>query len=130
LKKAIDIALSASDCRMVCRNRGSGTRVLIDQLLDGLKPTGYNVEVRSHHAVAASVIQGRSDWGITIEPVARQYGLEFIPIRQEFYDFAVKQSNRNSSTVHQFIEILKSELIQSQLIKMGFMIRPETGSWL
>jgi putative molybdopterin biosynthesis protein len=130
LKKAIEIALSASDCRMVCRNRGSGTRVLIDQLLDGLKPTGYNVEVRSHHAVAASVIQARSDWGITIEPVARQYGLEFIPIRQEFYDFAVKQSNRNSSTVHQFIEILKSELIQSQLIKMGFMIRPETGSWL
>jgi putative molybdopterin biosynthesis protein len=76
------------------------------------------------------VIQGRSDWGITIEPVARQYGLEFIPIRQEFYDFAVKRSNRNSSTIHQFVEILKSELIQSQLIKMGFMIRPETGSWL
>jgi putative molybdopterin biosynthesis protein len=104
---------------MVSRNRGSGTRVLIDQILEGRKPVGYNVEVRSHHAVAASVTQKRADWGITIEPVARQYGLEFIPIRQEFYDFAVKRSNQNSSTVHQFIDILKSELIQSQLIKMG-----------
>lgn len=130
LNNVIEIALASPDCRMVCRNRGSGTRVLIDQILEGRKPVGYNVEVRSHHAVAASVIQGRADWGITIEPVARQYGLEFIPIRQEFYDFAVKRSNRNSSTVHQFVEILKSELIQSQLIKMGFIIRPETGSWL
>ena len=74
--------------------------------------------------------QKRSDWGITIEPVARQYGLEFIPIRQEYFDFAVKRSNQNMSHVHQFVEILKSELIQSQLMKMGFMIRPETGSWL
>jgi putative molybdopterin biosynthesis protein len=67
------------DLRMVNRNRGSGTRILIDGLLGGRRPDGFAYEPRSHYAVAAAVAQGRADWGVTIETVAREAGLRFRP---------------------------------------------------
>jgi putative molybdopterin biosynthesis protein len=75
--------------RMVNRNRGSGTRVLLDELLGERRPPGHAYEPRSHFAVAAAVAQGRADWGVTIETVAREAGLRFRPLRSESYDFAV-----------------------------------------
>ena len=55
---------------MVNRNPGSGTRVLIDQLLGDRRPPGYGVQTKSHNAVAAAVHQGRADWGVAIDTVA------------------------------------------------------------
>ena len=55
---------------MVNRNQGSGTRVLIDRLLEGDRPAGYAVQPRNHHAVAAAVSQGRADWGVTLGSIA------------------------------------------------------------
>ena len=75
-------ALADPGCFFVNRNRGSGTRVLIDGLLAGARPPGYAVEARSHNAVAAAVAQGRADWGVAIAPVAEAYGLGFLPIRR------------------------------------------------
>ena len=68
-------ALADPECLMVNRNQGAGTRILIDQLLGGARPDGYWNQPRSHNAVAAAVAQGRADWGMTIAPVARAYGL-------------------------------------------------------
>jgi putative molybdopterin biosynthesis protein len=83
-------ALLADDTlRMVNRNRGSGTRILIDRMLGERRPQGYGYEPRSHYAVAAAVAQGRADWGVTIETVARQSGLRFRPLQAEHYDFVV-----------------------------------------
>src|SRR5262249_42633353 len=70
---------------MVNRNSGAGTRFLIDRLLAGAKPAGYGNQPRSHNAVAAAVAQGRADWGVAIEPVARLYGLGFLPLVPELY---------------------------------------------
>src|SRR5262245_51077057 len=56
-------------CVMINRNQGSGTRALIDRLLEGIRPEGYAVQPRNHNAVAAAVAQGRADWGVTPEPV-------------------------------------------------------------
>jgi len=82
--------------RMVNRNRGSGTRILVDRLLaehrpDGSRPAGFAHEPRTHVAVAAAVAQGRADWGVTIETVARDTGLRFRPLQAESYDFAVPE---------------------------------------
>ena len=77
------------ECVMVNRNQGSGTRILIDRLLGGAQPPGYAVQARSHNAVAAAVAQGRADWGVAIEWVARQAGLGFLPLEEEQYDFVV-----------------------------------------
>jgi len=81
--------LADPSLRMVNRNRGAGTRVLIDQLLAGKRPPGFAYEPRSHYAVAAAVAQKRADWGVTIETVAREKGLRFRPLANEHYDFAI-----------------------------------------
>ena len=85
--EAIAAALADPDCIMVNRNAGSGTRILIDRLLAGAKPAGYWSQPKSHNAVAVAVAQGRADWGVAIDSVARQYGLGFIPLQDEHYDF-------------------------------------------
>ncbi|MHA7836266.1 MAG: molybdopterin biosynthesis protein [bacterium] len=87
--RPIEALLEDPQVRMVNRNRGAGTRILIDRLLEGRRPPGYAYEPRSHYAVAAAVAQGRADWGVTIETVAREAGLRFEPIRAEEYDFVI-----------------------------------------
>ena len=90
--RRIAAALADPACHMVNRNAGAGTRILIDRLLAGQRPPGYANQPRSHNAVAAAVAQGRADWGIAIESVARLYGLGFLPIAPEHYDFLLVES--------------------------------------
>jgi hypothetical protein len=59
--EAIAAVRSDRACVMVNRNKGSGTRVLIDPLLDGARPRGYAVQPRNHPVVA--MVQARADWG-------------------------------------------------------------------
>jgi putative molybdopterin biosynthesis protein len=54
-------ALADADCLMINRNAGSGTRILIDRLLQGRQPQGYWAQAKSHNAVACAVAQGRAD---------------------------------------------------------------------
>ena len=88
---ALKAALADPAVLMVNRNAGSGTRVLVDRLLAGARPPGYANQPRSHNAVAAAVAQNRADWGVAIEPVARMYGLSFLPIAPEQYDFLLRR---------------------------------------
>jgi putative molybdopterin biosynthesis protein len=120
--EAVAVALADPGCLMVSRNRGSGTRVLIDGLLAGRKPPGSVVEPRSHHAVAAAVAQGRADWGVTIAPVAAAHGLGFLPIQAERYDFAIPESRWNRPAVARFREALADASTQAMLQGMGFLI--------
>jgi len=92
--------------RMVNRNRGSGTRVLVDALLGDRRPDGFAYEPRSHYAVAAAVAQGRADWGVTIETVAREAGLHFRPLRHESYDFAIGRGRGSREAVRAFRRLL------------------------
>ena len=92
-EEAVLAASAAPDCLMVNRNAGSGTRILTDRLLAGAKPSGYWSQPKSHNAVAVAVAQNRADWGVAIESVARQYGLGFIPLQDEHYDFIVPKSS-------------------------------------
>jgi putative molybdopterin biosynthesis protein len=104
---------------MVNRNAGSGTRVLIDRLLEGRRPPGYGNQPRSHNAVAAAVAQGRADWGIAIEPVARLYGLSFIPVAPEDYDFLLVESRRGRPAVQAFLAALRDEIVREQIRALG-----------
>jgi putative molybdopterin biosynthesis protein len=107
---------------MVNRNSGSGTRILIDELLDGRRPPGYAVQAKSHNAVATAVAQGRADWGVAIDTVARAYGLEFIPLREEHYDFVVPANRRHRPAVSCFIELLGDESVRRELADLGFRL--------
>ena len=95
--EAVKAALADPDCLMVNRNAGAGTRVLIDKLLRGARPPGYANQPRSHNAVAAAVAQARADWGVAIEPVAQMYGLGFLPLAPEHYDFLLVESRQRSA---------------------------------
>jgi putative molybdopterin biosynthesis protein len=123
VEQAIVDALGDPSCVMVNRNRGSGTRVLIDRLLEGRKPRGLAVEVRSHNAVAASVSQGRADWGLAIGPVARMYGLAFTPVRVEHYDFAIPAARWDRPAVAAFRSLLTEPGTRRRLEELGFSMR-------
>ena len=122
--KTVDDALTAAiddaECVMVGRNRGSGTRVLIDMLLAGRRPPGTVVEVRSHNAVAAAVSQGRADWGLAIAPVARMYDLAFTPVRVEQYDFAIPADRWERPAVTAFRALLNEPATRATLNAAGF----------
>ncbi len=114
--------------RMVNRNRGAGTRILIDRLLGDRRPPGYPYEPRSHYAVAAAVSQKRADWGVTIETVARQSGLRFRPLQAEHYDFAIPEDRWERPAVAALRRLLEpGSPIRRDLEAMGFGPRDATG---
>jgi putative molybdopterin biosynthesis protein len=118
--EALRAALADLDCIMVNRNQGSGTRILVDQLLGSARPEGYWNQPRSHNAVAAAVAQGRADWGITIAPVARSAALGFIPLTEEHYDFALVSDRKARPATQAFLAALVSPEIHEALKLLGF----------
>ena len=100
---------------------GSGTRCLLDGLLAGRRPPGFAVEVRSHNAVASAVSQGRADWGVAIEPVARAYGLAFLPMRVERYDFAIPADRWDRPAVEAFRGLWDEIETRCRLAEIGFL---------
>jgi molybdopterin molybdotransferase/putative molybdopterin biosynthesis protein len=116
---SVKAALADKNCLMVNRNAGAGTRVLIDRLLNGAKPAGYSNQPRSHNAVAAAVAQGRADWGIAIETVAKLYGLGFIAIAPEDYDFLLVESRRDRPAVAAFLAALREESVRARIQALG-----------
>jgi molybdopterin molybdotransferase/putative molybdopterin biosynthesis protein len=120
LDGAIAAARADPDCIMANRNPGSGTRILIDQILADARPNGYSYQVRSHNAVAAAVAQGRADWGVAIETVARLYGLDFLPLRAEQYDFAIPAARLGRAPVRRFLTLLRDPNVRAELKALGF----------
>jgi putative molybdopterin biosynthesis protein len=117
---AIAVALSDSSCTMINRNPGSGTRVLIDQLLSDARPPGYNVQTKSHNAVATAVVQGRADWGVAIDTVASSYDLGFLPLQDEHYDFIIPEARFERPPVLAFRQLLTEQPVRAALGQMGF----------
>jgi putative molybdopterin biosynthesis protein len=122
LDEAMRAALADPDCTMVNRNAGSGTRVLIDKLLGAHRPPGHGVQTKSHNAVAVAVHQGRADWGVAIDTVARQYGLGFIAMQEEHYDFIVPKASLERPAVRAFRSLLGDPAVQERLRQMGFRL--------
>ena len=116
---ALQAALADPAILMVNRNAGSGTRVLIDNLLRGVKPPGYANQPRSHNAVAAAIAQHRADWGVAIAPVANLYGLAVLPIAPEHYDFLLVEARRRRPAVQVFIEVLQDEVTRDRIRALG-----------
>jgi putative molybdopterin biosynthesis protein len=102
IDEAVAVALADPEAVMVNRNQGAGTRTLIDGLLNDARPAGYWNQPRSHNAVAASIAQGRADWGIAIKPVADALDLGFIPLAAEFYDLAMLKQPRRGMAIESF----------------------------
>ena len=110
--------------RYVNRQRGAGTRILCDYLLEqnGLKPediNGYTNEEFTHTAVAALIAAGNADAGLGIYSAAKMYDLDFIPICNETYEFLVDKDYLDNPMVKAFLEVLYSDEFKSRLYEMG-----------
>src|SRR6185369_13874260 len=86
--------LTQPGLRYVNRQRGAGTRVLLDHELGrrGIAPDeieGYAREEHTHLAVAAAVAAGRADAGLGVMAAARAFGLDFVPVTREPYDLVL-----------------------------------------
>jgi putative molybdopterin biosynthesis protein len=118
-QEALKIVLADNSAMMVNRNTGAGTRVLMDRLLNGARPAGYANQPKSHNAVAAAIAQGRTDWGLAIEPVAKLYGLGFLPVAPEHYDFLLRDARRSRPAVQAFIEVLQDKDTRDRIRALG-----------
>ena len=116
--------LNRDDLRYANRQRGAGTRVLLDYLLKqgGVSPleiTGYDREELTHTAVAAQIFSGSADCGLGILSAARMYDLDYIPVCEETYDLLVSLSAMENPQVRAFLRILKSESFLRRLDMLG-----------
>jgi putative molybdopterin biosynthesis protein len=68
--------------------------------------------------VTAAISQGRADWGVAIEAVARDAGLGFPPLQEEHYDFVVPKARRERPAVQAFLELLADRQIKEALADM------------
>ena len=118
--EVVAAAAADPDVLMVNRNAGSGTRILINQLLEGARPPGYASQTKSHNAGAVAVAGGRADWGVAIRTVAAEYGLRFLPLQAEQFDFAVPDSRLHRPEVQRFIALLNRPATRAALRAKGF----------
>ncbi len=106
--------LARSGLRFVTRQRGSGTRVLLDSLMAeaGLVPTaisGYGHEEFTHQAVAATIRAGAADAGPGLRTAAEQFKLHFVPLAAETYRIAGRIESRQHPSVLKLIAALRVE---------------------
>ena len=118
-EKIFQQVISNPEVHMINRNRGSGTRVLLDRYLADQQPSGFFQEAKSHNSVAAAVAQKRADWGFAIRSVAEDSGLGFIPIQDEEYDFVIPKERLQRPKVARFLSLLEEKDIQKKLAELG-----------
>jgi len=113
---------------LINRNRGSGTRILVDFHLSKIAASrgitldeltsqvqGYTSEAKSHSAVAAAVAHSRADVGVGIRTVAEAHGLDFVKIGDESFDFLLPKDRLDKPAVQSFLAALKSKEFASLL---------------
>lgn len=124
--------LSRPDVSYVNRQRGAGTRVLLDYLLtqNGLTPDrirDYAREEATHTAVAAQIAAGTADCGLGILSAARIYDLDFIPVCSEQYDLLAPVGALDDPRVRAFLDILGGEAFAARLRALGGYIVDRPG---
>lgn len=119
--------------KFVNRQRGSGTRVLLDYKLKQLNINpndinGYTKEMSTHMAVCAAVASGEADCGLAIKPTAKVMDLDFIEVGVEEYDFALYTKYLNDYKIQKFLEVIKSSELHKKLDELGGYGYDEVGT--
>lgn len=122
LKSISDIP--AKNARFVNRQRGAGTRLLLDYYLRKLdispeRINGYEREEFTHLSVAAAVASGDVDCGLGVYSAADMMGLDFIPVCNEEYDFAVPVEYLELDIIKELFQVMKSSEFLKELDKLG-----------
>jgi putative molybdopterin biosynthesis protein len=118
--------------RYVNRQRGSGTRVLLDRELAhagvrGEDVSGYGREEHTHLAVAAAVAAGRADAGLGILAAARAYGLGFVPVAREPYDLVTTPEILATGVLDPLLGLVVQDDFRAQVEALGGYSTAEAG---
>jgi putative molybdopterin biosynthesis protein len=116
--------LSKEGIRLINRQKGSGTRILLDYNLEkaGISPEaigGYSEEVFTHFEVGLAVLSGEADVGIATIAVSKLFGLSFLPITKESFDMVLSQETFFAKGVQYFIESLGSKEFRKKVEALG-----------
>ncbi len=116
--------LARPGLRYVNRQRGSGTRILMDHLcrkagMDTAAIYGYDREEFTHTSVAAQIAFGSADAGMGIYSAAQLYGLDFLPVCTELYDLLIPDGAFETPMVQRLLEVLRGGAFRLRLEKLG-----------
>jgi len=136
--KGLEDLLLQHNIRFVNRNKGSGTRILLDIKLKELckklnlnfnkvirRLNGYSWEVFTHTAVALAIKHDKADVGMAIEYAASLMNLDFIPVATEEYDYVVPKRKLNRKPIQRFIKLLKA--LKDSISLPGVQFHADTG---
>lgn len=124
--------LTRPGIKIINRQEGSGTRVLLDFDLreleiDAENLDGYGKEVNTHMEVAMAVLSGGADVGLGIFSAARMVGLEFIHLTKERYDLVIPQTNLSAKPIISLLDVIRSPGFKESINHMGGYDTRDTG---
>jgi putative molybdopterin biosynthesis protein len=124
--------LARPDVAFINRQRGAGTRILLDHHLvqAGLTPgdvRGYDREEYTHMAVAVNVLTGAADCGLGIYAAAKALGLDFVPLARERYDLILPTAHLNDPRIQTLREVIAKPEFQERMRELGGYDTPLTG---
>lgn len=125
--------LKRHDIKIINREKGCGTRILLDEHLKLLgipsyKINGYDRECFSHLAVASTVARGGADFALGNEKTSLQVkAVDFIPIQKERYEMVIKKEDMEKPQFKALFEIIRSDAFKKELIGLGGYDLSETG---
>ena len=116
-------AAARDDVQLVNRQRGAGTRVLLDYELGklGIAPEqvrGYGREEYTHLAVAAAIVSGTADFGLGIQAAARALKLDFVPLAHEQYDLVMTRQTYDSDRIRPLLDLLHDDRFKTAVAAM------------
>ena len=116
--------LASDDIAFINRQRGSGTRILLDYKLRQLdispeKINGYGREEYTHLAVAAAVEGGRADVGLGILSAARALDLDFVPLLTERYDLVIPREFYEADLLQPIMSLMRSQEFRKEVDALG-----------
>jgi putative molybdopterin biosynthesis protein len=121
--------------RYVNRQRGAGTRMLLDHELSrrDIEPSaidGYQREEHTHLAVAAAVAAGRADCGLGVLAAARAFGLDFVPVAKEPYDLVLLNASIEDPLLKPLWTLLEDDEFRRAVTDLGGYDTSEMGRWI
>ena len=116
--------LAGAGVRFVNRQRGSGTRVLLDYMLaqkaiSSADIQGYEREEYNHLAVAAAVSADKADAGLGVLSAARAMSMDFVPLSTERYDLAIPAEFYESDLLQPVLSLIRSDEFKRKVENMG-----------
>src|SRR5262249_41912096 len=121
-QEAVTAGKRGPACVMVNPKQGSGARGPLGRLLQRGKAVGYTLHPRKQKAAPPPRAQGRADWGLTLDTIAHNSGLGFLPLRDERYDFVVPKSRASRAGITAFKRLLNEPSTREALARLGMKV--------